>query len=1572
MADVTTDRRATAEQLEAAKAFQYKTSALSMYLNEREGFDPVNDGFHAELFKYSYKTAVLYNNVMTKHNGKPLGIEFKSKSGDRYTMLTPDASEPGRFRASYFDKQGFSSHNVYDTISQAVEEMVRDGYFAESKGILSQLQESPEFEIGNRVSALIGQFNMGKLTHQEFTDQRQAIHDDVRERMDVNGKLHKLIESGANINQLLTAIARHEQTPLLSSIAALLQNKQITASIEFDKSTNPDDDYYGLYKDGKPPQIILKPECGEYLSQVLLHECIHAVTYDAVRSGDKASNIYVKRLSEIKQHARKELMQKGIDPDKYYGLSRESHLEELITEVFTDPELRQVLQQVSSKAAKGTKYQNTIKTMYDEIIQIVNDIIGGEEKHHPVIKELMEIGAGLMIVNNKYTGASTDQKHDDIVEKADKDPQDIIPNVIFGKTGNKAYDFVTVNGNCDLWQIPKDVEKRTAGRFPKAPVRLMVGRHIGIHRGFGVEHIVADHSEDLAVIGMSAEQYVYSILSRASSIRDAGYSKVLYVFAEGSPRGGAALELRLHDGGFYSIRTAFDMKAVGKIVWSGRTASPGVVQEPYTGVSRQSLPKDEPTTSFSVKELPRTARRRETEVSPKPMLEGLDNQTYDNNTPSTLKVNTNYDIIQGATMNMIINDRGETVAAVGNEISIARAKARWPQLIEDTQTLFKAYPRDLETQLINQIAAQNIRNTYEAQAVLDAAILPLIENQRIKEPRIVIDPEKYSAMFDPTKFNIGDPVTFVNDYGVVFEDRKIIGIDKNYGEETRYFMEPHDAPWYSSRERNFTSLTLDQIILEKLEYLFPGVEIDQDKKVDKIMLTDYSKEIGDCKNGSLSTTHTVIIDTHKNNPREVPFHYSVHALNYAQELAQLQTVPADISVKNIKTNHITNSTNIALSPYVIPSKYNQEGVKFTEDTDLLAKLERLFPEDKADQDGQVTIDLVPPNGKDFYERLTIHPINPDDSDILPANSFHIKHFTASPATGNMLSDSEQIKHEFTFSVENGKINPYWMQNDGFYYDLLPPQRTNASDNISPNEIKHNLNQFVSSMIEKTNNMTISERYENAYDKFNAIVFDHKITPKQEAIDIFGQKGIILADAKQQDYVWAHDPYLRTEDVKDLEIRIRKDNYMGDIVHSELHKNVKFDDATTLSEKVLYEYKQSLAKFRTTEQMVVYHYDQADMHNDIAEKAENNNDDIKYNLHTAKAEEHIMKAEAMSGRLPEAEPVLWNSKGQMMQPQLYTFQLPYHEDHCGTYIGHGVIDQNNKFSGKLLPATDPENIIPDSEFTTNPTFALKYLSEPTHTAIKITGLSVTNVAPIVDLQPKTYKFQITGYEESNPNTYMLGLGTIDDQNRFTGTLKRQDYDRELAEPAEFNAKSDPMCAWDSAIYDFHGGSVSVASLPISNITLVQQQEQGKTAIYPSLTESEKQELSSFTAIIKHHYPEAKRETLHQLCTIASDMTKLTAQNVNGTLPDATYNSLTDSKEKEITKLLKDLPGVTAHLSYDQTVPALKLEVPASWKGTVNAIYTVPEIPKNKLNILQEPKTTTLEYIAKKRLCWQQRI
>ena len=55
------------------------------------------------------------------------------------------------------------------------------------------------------------------------------------------------------------------------------------------------------------------------------------------------------------------------------------------------------------------------------------------------------------------------------------------------------------------------------------------------------------------------------------------------------------------------------------------------------------------------------------------------------------------------------------------------------------------------------------------------------------------------------KFKIGDKVDFVNDYGVRFPGRTIVGIDYWDGDpRPRYFMQPSGNPeHYSSKESNF-------------------------------------------------------------------------------------------------------------------------------------------------------------------------------------------------------------------------------------------------------------------------------------------------------------------------------------------------------------------------------------------------------------------------------------------------------------------------------------------------------------------------------------------------------------------------------------------------------------------------------------------------------------------------------------------------------------------------------------------------------------------------------------------------
>jgi hypothetical protein len=80
-----------------------------------------------------------------------------------------------------------------------------------------------------------------------------------------------------------------------------------------------------------------------------------------------------------------------------------------------------------------------------------------------------------------------------------------------------------------------------------------------------------------------------------------------------------------------------------------------------------------------------------------------------------------------------------------------------------------------------------------------------------------------------SKFNIGDPVTFINEYGAKFPERTIVGLDNSqYGDslEPRYFFEPHDAYWASARESLFIHAKDDPVICEVAGHKIRYMDID--------------------------------------------------------------------------------------------------------------------------------------------------------------------------------------------------------------------------------------------------------------------------------------------------------------------------------------------------------------------------------------------------------------------------------------------------------------------------------------------------------------------------------------------------------------------------------------------------------------------------------------------------------------------------------------------------------------------------------------------------------------------------
>lgn len=81
-------------------------------------------------------TQIAYVRIMSQYQGDPSGIEVRHHSGaERWAFVLPDASQGG-MRIQLFDKFGFTGHQNYPSLTDAVEEMVRQGYRTPDVGAL--------------------------------------------------------------------------------------------------------------------------------------------------------------------------------------------------------------------------------------------------------------------------------------------------------------------------------------------------------------------------------------------------------------------------------------------------------------------------------------------------------------------------------------------------------------------------------------------------------------------------------------------------------------------------------------------------------------------------------------------------------------------------------------------------------------------------------------------------------------------------------------------------------------------------------------------------------------------------------------------------------------------------------------------------------------------------------------------------------------------------------------------------------------------------------------------------------------------------------------------------------------------------------------------------------------------------------------------------------------------------------------------------------------------------------------------------------------------------------------------
>jgi len=105
--------------------------------------------------------------------------------------------------------------------------------------------------------------------------------------------------------------------------------------------------------------------------------------------------------------------------------------------------------------------------------------------------------------------------------------------------------------------------KSGADVIPEGEIQLRHGKHSGANRGFGIEHIWAEHKKEMEQAGFITKEdvpaYVATIVRPGSAIYyEGGYHKHQRVAVVRSSSGTAILELKhMSEGAIWSIVTAY-------------------------------------------------------------------------------------------------------------------------------------------------------------------------------------------------------------------------------------------------------------------------------------------------------------------------------------------------------------------------------------------------------------------------------------------------------------------------------------------------------------------------------------------------------------------------------------------------------------------------------------------------------------------------------------------------------------------------------------------------------------------------------------------------------------------------------------------------------------------------------------------------------------------------------------------------------------------------------------------------------------------------------------------------------
>lgn len=148
--------------------------SLAVWL-ELESTDHAQQSLVGEMAREIQCKIISLESLLQLYAQQGLGFTLKHCRSESWGVLSKDATEPGRFRWTLFNKGGFTGHSTQDTAELCIGDMLDDGFTIPDMGALERLSGTTEWQRGMEVCAVIQACNAGLLSWQEANNRYAEI-----------------------------------------------------------------------------------------------------------------------------------------------------------------------------------------------------------------------------------------------------------------------------------------------------------------------------------------------------------------------------------------------------------------------------------------------------------------------------------------------------------------------------------------------------------------------------------------------------------------------------------------------------------------------------------------------------------------------------------------------------------------------------------------------------------------------------------------------------------------------------------------------------------------------------------------------------------------------------------------------------------------------------------------------------------------------------------------------------------------------------------------------------------------------------------------------------------------------------------------------------------------------------------------------------------------------------------------------------------------------------------------------------------------------------------------------------